>query len=182
VLSIKELRELGSSLKLAAFRKQLGPFVLIQRPPGKTAGGTDLMGLPANVQGTFISKSQDHSAGMMSLLFEFEDLMVASIPPMEGNEELSVGRQPDCDLVLDDGSVSKRHAILKWDATSKQCTLQDLNSTNGTFLNSSSKVRGEVTLRDGDILSFGDVQFWYVLSETLHQRLRANSSGLPRGV
>ena len=83
--------------------------------------------------------------------------------------------------MLDDGSVSKRHATLTWDAEKKQCRLKDLGSTNGTFLNASSKVRGEVNLRDGDILSFGDVQFWYVLSETLHQRLQ-KSSALPRGV
>ena len=182
MLSVKELRNLGASLKREAFRKQLGPFVLIQRPPNTSITQTDRMGLPANVQGTFISKKQDPTAAMLAMFFEFEDLVVASIPPIEGNDALSVGRQPDCDLVLDDGSVSKRHAVLTWDGEKKQCRLKDLGSTNGTFLNASSKVRSEVTLRDGDILSFGDVQFWYVLSETLHQRLQPKSSALPRGV
>lgn len=182
MLSVKELRELGASLKPSDFRKQLGPFVLIQRPPAKDTHQTDVMGLPANVQGTYIARPKDVAAGILSLLFEFENLVVAGLPPMEGTSELSVGRQPDCDLVLDHGSVSKRHALLKWDADKEVCSLEDLNSTNGTFLNASSKVRGEITLRDGDILSFGDVQFWYVLSETLHKRLQSNGASLPRGV
>jgi pSer/pThr/pTyr-binding forkhead associated (FHA) protein len=73
--------------------------------------------------------------------------------------------------VIDDRSVSKRHAVLSWNAESKRCSVADLHSTNGTFLNASTRIDGETVLRDGDILSFGDAQFWYLLIETLYAKL-----------
>jgi hypothetical protein len=173
VLSVKELRVLSSSLKPEAFRKQLGPFVLIQKPERGTAPGeTDKMGLPMNVQRTAMVTPQKAQAGALALLFQFEELSVVTLPPLQGTDELSVGRQPDCDLVLDHPSVSKMHAVLKWDASNKRCSVLDQGSTNGTFLNASIRVRKETLLRDGDIISFGEVQYWYLLTETLYLRFR----------
>lgn len=183
MLPVKELQALASSLNQASFRKQLGPFVLVQRPPGRVLGQTDKMGLPVNVQRTTVAKPEAVSVGTLSLLFQFEDLSVATLPPLHGVDQLTVGRQPDCDLVLDDGSVSKRHALLRWDEIHKRCTVQDLGSTNGTFLNASIKVRRETILKDGDILSFGEVQYWYLVTETLFQKLaRTRTNEVPRGV
>jgi hypothetical protein len=183
VLSVKELSVMCKSLKPEAFRKQLGPFVLIQRPEGQQPGETDKMGLPMNVQRTAMVKPEKATAGALSLLFQFEELEVATLPPLHGIDQLSVGRQPDCDLVLDHPSVSKLHAVLRWDAAHGRCSVQDQGSTNGTFLNASSRVRKETLLRDGDILSFGEVQYWYLLSETLYARLKGDASqGSHRGV
>jgi pSer/pThr/pTyr-binding forkhead associated (FHA) protein len=111
---------------------------------------------------------------MRSLLFEFEDLLITTLPPLKSVEELSVGRMPDCDLLLDDPSVSKHHALLRWSEPEGRCTVRDLGSTNGTFLNAHTIGSRESSLADGDILSFGNVQFWYLLTETLHARLRGN--------
>jgi hypothetical protein len=183
VLKIKELQRLANSLKLEAFRKQMGPFVLIQRPPENEGLGTDSMGLPVNVQSTTVAKPGAVSSGTLALLFQFDSLVAATLPPLQGVDELTVGRQPDCELVIDHPSVSKRHAVLRWDAAGTRATLQDLGSTNGTFLNASSKIRNESILKDGDIISFGDVQFWYLLTPTLHAKLsQTRSSNLPRGV
>ena len=44
----------------------------------------------------------------------------------------SVGRGVDNDIVLADGSMSRRHAELRWDG--QRCSVVDLGSTNGTFL------------------------------------------------
>ena len=52
MLPVKELRGLAAALPSAEFRKQLGPFVLIQRPPGKAGGTTNKMGLPAAARTT----------------------------------------------------------------------------------------------------------------------------------
>jgi pSer/pThr/pTyr-binding forkhead associated (FHA) protein len=87
-----------------------------------------------------------------------------------------VGRQPDCDLVLDDPSVSKVHALLKWDEANARCTITDLESTNGAFLNASVRLRRETTLKDGDILSFGEVQYWFLLTQTLYDKLKKSPS------
>lgn len=176
MLSVKDLRQLSASMKLATFRKQLGPFVLIQKPEGDLTGDTDAMGLPINVQRTAMVKPEKAQAAALALVFQFEDLEVATVPPLQGIDELSVGRQPDCDLVLDHGSVSKTHAVLRWDAANKRCSVQDTGSTNGTFLNASIRVKKETILRDGDIISFGEVQWWYLLTETLYTKLKGQTS------
>ena len=186
MLRVKELERLASSLKLEAFRKQMGPFVLIQRPPESHDGSTtDLLGLPMNVQSTTMARPGAVSSGTLALLFQFDTLEVAMLPPLQGIDELSVGRQPDCELVIDDASVSKKHATLRWDEEKKRATIQDLGSTNGTFLNASIKLRKETEslLQDGDIISFGEVQFWYLLTDTLHAKLsKARRTQMPRGV
>jgi pSer/pThr/pTyr-binding forkhead associated (FHA) protein len=79
--------------------------------------------------------------------------------------------------MLDDGSVSKQHAVLRWNEAERRCTVKDLGSRNGTFLNGTTTADREVTLRDGDILSIGYVQFWFLLTDTLYARLRSGPSG-----
>src|SRR5688572_28653508 len=111
---MKELRATAASLSKDRFTKEMGPFVLVQRPPSGVSDDTDKMGLPMNVQATAMAKPEDISRGSPGLLFQFEDLLVATLPPLHGVDELTVGRQPDCDLVLDHPSVSKRHAKLRW--------------------------------------------------------------------
>jgi len=171
MLSVKELRKLASRLSAEEFRNQLGPFVLVQRPPGENPSDTDKMGLPMNVARTVVARPEAVSSGALALLFQFDDLVVASVPPLQGVDQLSVGRQPDNDLVLDDPSVSKKHAVLRWDAANQRCTVQDLGSTNGTFLNASIRLKKETILKNGDILSFGEVQYWFLLTPTLREKL-----------
>ena len=172
MLTVQELKSLARSLPLDKFKKQVGPFALIHRPPGEpNPNVTDKMGLPSGAMVTRMSKPGDPSTGALALLFGFDDLHVATLPPLSGVDEMSVGRQPDCELIVDDPSVSKRHAVLHWDEQAKRCTVKDLDSTNGTFLNASIMVKRETPLRDGDILSFGDVQFWFMLTQTLHEKL-----------
>lgn len=178
MLSVKELRGLASRFSAEQFREQMGPFVLVQQPPGMSTGTktTQHMGLPSGAQQTTVARPERVSAGALGLLFQFDELVVASVPPLQGVDQLSVGRQPDSDLVLDDPSVSKTHAILRWNEEHQRCTIQDLGSTNGTFLNASIRLRQETTLQSGDILSFGEVQYWFLLTETLYEKLTAGTS------
>ena len=39
-------------------------------------------------------------------------------------------------------------------------------------MNASVRLRRETTLKDGDILSFGEVQYWFLLTDTLHTKLK----------
>jgi len=64
----------------------------------------------------------------------------------------AIGRASDNDLVIDDRSVSRYHALLLVDAD--RLTLRDLDSSGGSKVNGSS-VR-EATVVDGDELTFGD--------------------------
>lgn len=60
---------------------------------------------------------------------------------------LLIGRDPDCDIVIADRQVSRRHASIVVEKGSY--VLKDLDSKNGTFLNGQEVGRAEV-LSDGD--------------------------------
>jgi hypothetical protein len=69
-----------------------------------------------------------------------------------GEQEVIVGRDPSCDLVLTLPSVSRRHARLAFRDGS--WVIQDLESRNGTVVNGVAVGRCE--LRPGDYLVLGD--------------------------
>jgi HD-GYP domain-containing protein (c-di-GMP phosphodiesterase class II) len=66
---------------------------------------------------------------------------------------LRVGRLESLEIALDDTSVSRRHAEIR--ATEHGWQLQDLDSTNGTFLNGIRLTEGECRLQVRDIIQFG---------------------------
>jgi tetratricopeptide (TPR) repeat protein len=68
-----------------------------------------------------------------------------------------LGRDPDCDVVLDDASVSRRHAVLVLDGKGG-CRLRDLASANGTFLDGIRIGQNGVPVPGGARLRFGDVE------------------------
>lgn len=69
-----------------------------------------------------------------------------------GQQELLIGRHHGCDVVVSDPSVSRLHARLVFRDGS--WVLQDLESTNGTFVNGVPV--GRCALRPGDRLALGD--------------------------
>jgi putative nucleotidyltransferase with HDIG domain len=73
----------------------------------------------------------------------------------ESAELLRAGRLETLEIVLDDGSVSRRHAEIR--ATPHGWRLRDLQSTNGTFLNGHRLGAGEWPLRAHDIIRCGNV-------------------------
>src|SRR6185369_15901149 len=46
-----------------------------------------------------------------------------------------IGRNPECGIWVDAAGVSRRHARLTLDTESGAATIEDLGSTNGTFVN-----------------------------------------------
>ena len=68
-----------------------------------------------------------------------------------GDEPITFGRAVDCDVVLNDPTVSKRHAELRREGT--DVLIVDLGSTNGTRVNGTG-VRQRV-LADGDEVRIG---------------------------
>jgi ABC-2 type transport system ATP-binding protein len=67
--------------------------------------------------------------------------------------QVLVGRDPQvADVVLDDAEVSRRHATLS--PSGAGVTVQDLGSTNGTFVNG-ARLAGVVPLNDGDRIQVG---------------------------
>ena len=67
-----------------------------------------------------------------------------------------IGRDPQSHIWLDADGVSRRHAIIRVDGNNRRVRLEDLDSTNGTFVGHAS-VQGEVALSDGDLIHVGTV-------------------------
>jgi hypothetical protein len=73
-------------------------------------------------------------------------------------EVSSVGRHGESDLLLDDVSVSRHHAVFTRTASGR-VTLRDLNSLNGTYVNS-ARVE-ETVLRSADEIQIGKFKLVY---------------------
>lgn len=71
----------------------------------------------------------------------------------------TIGRGKDCDVVLDDGQASRRHAEVRKVGGSYVVT--DLKSKNGTYVNGSPV--SSWTLREGDLISIGNAQMVFRL-------------------
>jgi hypothetical protein len=70
--------------------------------------------------------------------------------------EATLGAEPDNDIVLQDRFVSGQHARLRWDG--QAWWLEDLNSKNGTLVNSQPSVpRRPQILPKGAVITLGDM-------------------------
>ena len=90
-----------------------------------------------------------------------DELVIASGPDAGTHILLTneVGRHEASDLLLDDVSVSRHHALITRTASGR-ITLRDLNSLNGTYVNG-TRVE-ETTLHSGDEVQIGKFKlvFW----------------------
>jgi len=71
--------------------------------------------------------------------------------PLEEDREIIVGRSSDLDMVLVEEMVSRRHARIQ--LTNGHISIDDLNSTNGTFVNGERVTHAE--LQEGDRVLIG---------------------------
>jgi len=100
---------------------------------------------------------------MAYLALIVEDVIINKWELVE--EIIILGRAKDCDIQIDDQSVSSKHAriVLENDPYldgNKLSFLEDLKSTNGTELNGKSVARER--LSDGDFLKIGFTQFQFI--------------------
>jgi hypothetical protein len=89
------------------------------------------------------------TAPRRSLRFRFRQAGSDHIADLEDGAIL--GRAGGCDLELDDPTVSKRHARIAYDGSP---SIEDLGSTNGTFVNG-KRIEGVAQLRRGDRIGLG---------------------------
>jgi C4-dicarboxylate-specific signal transduction histidine kinase len=81
---------------------------------------------------------------------EFED------KTFEINPQILFGRSRKCDVLLNDGLVSRKHTL--FEVKEDQVFLTDLNSRNGTYLNQ-ERVQETVKLTMGDLVRIGRSEF-----------------------
>jgi Protein of unknown function (DUF3662)/FHA domain len=113
---------------------------------------------PSLTPGIFLVSSElKEAAGGVSVgalvLADGERASVADKP-------LSIGRLAECDVVLADDSVSRRHAEVRRQGS--EIVVVDLGSTNGTKVNGERV--GERVLDDGDVVTVGNVSLRFEAS------------------
>jgi len=85
-----------------------------------------------------------------SLVVRTGDQAGASIPL--SSDVVRLGRAPDCDVPLDDITVSRRHAEIRRDGG--RYFVSDVGSLNGTYVNQ-QRIDDEVQLQHGDEVQVG---------------------------
>lgn len=78
--------------------------------------------------------------------------------------EILIGREPVCDLTLDDSTVSAQHARLSYHHS--QWWIEDLGSRNGTYLNQQF-VATPLVVTSGDELRLGQIQIKIIVGEEI---------------
>ena len=94
-----------------------------------------------------------------------------------------VGRSPECTIPLEFQGVSRKH--FKITVKNYDCTVEDLKSSNGTFLNN-TKIEGTLPLSKGDTVKLGSITLKYLPKgdterltyDKLHEE--ANTDGLTK--
>ncbi len=74
------------------------------------------------------------------------------------NERTTIGRSPDCDIFLDDVTVSRSHAVLL--QREDRFTIEDQGSLNGTFVNRSRIDAAAV--ENGDEIQIGKYRLTFL--------------------
>jgi FHA domain/zinc-ribbon domain len=76
-------------------------------------------------------------------------------------ERTSIGRSPDCDIFLDDVTVSRKHAVLI--AADGRFTIEDQGSLNGTYVN--RRRIESAPLADGDEVQIGKYRLTFLVGQ-----------------
>lgn len=71
---------------------------------------------------------------------------------------LTIGRDPECDIFLNDITVSRSHAVLELAGT--EVSVEDAGSLNGTYVNGVRVDRAP--LGDGDVVQIGKFQMIFM--------------------
>jgi len=84
-----------------------------------------------------------------------------------GDADFVIGRGEECDLLLDDSLVSRRHAVLR--ANAEHVVVEDLGSRNGVRVNG-ARIDGRAQLRAGDTLRIGSQDLAICDAPAVHKK------------
>jgi hypothetical protein len=107
---------------------------------------------PALPRGTVEIATEALPAPVLLSLRVRKGLPAGAVLPLRGS--LVVGRGHDCDLVLPDPRVSRRHLAIE--ASPQGVTFRDLGATNGVSVNRDARREGRLDC--GDVLRLGDTE------------------------
>lgn len=91
-------------------------------------------------------------------------------------DECTIGTGSDCDIVIEEISVSRRHARIKRE--NQGWLLEDLDSTNGTRIND-CRIEKSASFEPGDRLQFGNVRAELRLEDAAEFEVAAGQPDAP---
>ena len=68
---------------------------------------------------------------------------------------LSIGRSPNCDIVIQDPAVTGSHEHARVSLDDEDLVIEDMRSTDGTFVNK-RQISAPTYLKAGDTIQIGD--------------------------
>jgi len=74
--------------------------------------------------------------------------------------ETIIGRDPHCGVWLDVSGVSRQHARMRIETATRSASIEDLGSTNGTFVRG-VPVEAPTPLADGDVIGIGLIELTF---------------------
>ncbi|WP_242346417.1 FHA domain-containing protein [Anaeromyxobacter terrae] len=110
-------------------------------------------------------------AGPGTRLVAAGESLVIALAAKNGGPEVRVGRDPENDVVVDDGTLSRRHLVLRRDGGGGW-TVEDAGSSNGTRVNGLRIGRAPLRLEPGARVEAGAVRLTFYDGPTLYLRLR----------
>ena len=134
--------------------------------PIPSAGETTIIGMPA-IQIPVTTSGErpltQEDLQTISRLADDTALLIATRGALSGSrylldeDEVTVGRDPRADILLDDSTVSRQHAVFRRE--NGAYTVIDAGSLNGTYVN---RQRGDkATLKNGDEIMIGKFRLIY---------------------
>lgn len=97
---------------------------------------------------------------MSKLIIKYNDAVIDHIELKQG--DMKIGRRPGCEIVIDHLAVSGEHANVF--TIGGDSFIQDLSSTNGTFINNKRVAKHH--LRNGDAVAIGQHTLVYLNEPT----------------
>ena len=112
-----------------------------------------------------MSKSQDEGYGYLKLINLRRELSFRVFESYPVRECTVLGRSKKCDIYINNPYLSKEHARITFEED--KFYIEDLGSTNGTYLNGKELGSRPVRLKDNDKITFGDISFLFVDGTTI---------------
>jgi pSer/pThr/pTyr-binding forkhead associated (FHA) protein len=110
--------------------------------------------------------------GPQTRLLASGESLAIQLAAKDGGPEVRLGRDADCDLVIDDATLSRVHLVLLRGAKG-DWSAQDAGSRNGTKVDG-APARMALPLRQGSVLEAGAVRLTFYDAAGLYARLRSS--------
>ena len=88
-------------------------------------------------------------------------------------ESMTIGRNPDNDICIDDSVVSSYHARIL--THGDRSYVYDLNSTNGTYVNS-RPIKKHRVLKHGDVITITKYQIKYSVFDSIEEGMAGDGT------